>query len=120
MAGYDSVSPRPLLVHLELEGPVAHERVELPERAVVEQLLHALARCQLALGMLLLDRVLGCGVDRLEAQLLELGELLFVGFGDLLAHLRRPMVLRLRQIHSRIGPKVRISATSIAASVPTT
>ena len=85
MPGHDRVAPGALLVHVELVGAVPHERVELPERAGVEQLLDALAGGQLALRVLLLDRLLGGGVDGLEAQLLELRELLLVCLGDLLA-----------------------------------
>jgi hypothetical protein len=64
---------------------MAHERVELLEGARVEQLLHALPRCVLATSVLLL---LGLGgrVQRSLAQLLQLGELLVVGFGGLAAH----------------------------------
>ena len=63
VAGDDGVAPGPLLVHVELVGPVPHEGVELLERAGVEQLLDPLAGGQLALGVLLRDRVLGGGVD---------------------------------------------------------
>ena len=66
---------------LELVGAVAHERVELLERAGVEQLLDPLAGGHLALRVLLGDRVLGRGVGRLEAQLLELRELLLECLG---------------------------------------
>jgi len=64
---------------------MAHEGVELLEGARVEQLLDPLAGGVLALGVLLLDRGLRGGVDRLVAKLLELGELLLVGLGSLLA-----------------------------------
>jgi len=43
-------------------GAVAHELVQFDEGAVVEQLLDALARGLLALGMLLLDRRLALAV----------------------------------------------------------
>ena len=66
-------------------GAVAHERVELLERARVEQLLDPLAGGQLALGVLLLLG-LRVGVDRLLAQLVELRELLLVGLRRLLPH----------------------------------
>ena len=70
-------------------GPVAGEHVELVERAVVEQVLDALAGEHLALGVLALDGPLGAGVERL---LLALGQL-----GQPLAHRvlghRRPKVL---------------------------
>ena len=71
VAGDHRVAPGPLLLHVELVGPVADEGVELPERARVEQLLDPLAGGQLALRVLLLDRVLGGRVDRLVAQLLS-------------------------------------------------
>jgi hypothetical protein len=80
------VAVRAALLHLELVGAVPHEGVELLERAVVEQLLDPLARGELALRVLLLHRLLGRRVDRLVAQLSELGELLLVCLGDLLAH----------------------------------
>jgi len=47
--------------------PVADERVELPERPGVEQLLDPLAGGQLALGVLLLDGRLRAGVYGLVA-----------------------------------------------------
>ena len=45
-----------------------------------------LPRRQLALLVLLGDRLLGGGVDRLLAQLAQVGELLLVALGELLAH----------------------------------
>ena len=86
VAGDHGVAPGALLVHVELVGAVADEGVELLERARVEQLLDPLAGGQLALRVLLLDRLLGGGVDRLLAQLPQVGELLLVGLGVLLAH----------------------------------
>jgi hypothetical protein len=65
---------------------VAHERVELLERARVEELLYPLARGELALGVLLLDGGLGGGVDRLLPALLEQPELLLVRLWNLLTH----------------------------------
>src|SRR5438045_3067574 len=94
MTRHDRVSPRPLLVHVELERPVPHERVELSERAVVQEPLDALARCQLSLGVLLLDRFLGGRVQRLEAQLLELPQLLLVGLRNFLTHWTRARMLQ--------------------------
>ncbi len=85
VAGDDRVAPGPVVEHVEVEGAVADERVELLERAGVEQLLDPLAGGQLALGVLLLLR-LRIRVDGLLAQLLELGELLLVGLGRLLSH----------------------------------
>ena len=79
MAGDDGVAPGPFLLHLEVVGAVADEGVELLEGAGVEQLLDPLAGGHLALRVLLLDRLLGGGVDRRLAQLAQVGELLLVG-----------------------------------------
>ena len=86
VAGDDGVAPGPFLLHLEVVGAVAHEGVELLEGAGVEQLLDPLAGGHLALRVLLLDRLLGGGVDRRLAQLAQVGELLLVGDRVLLAH----------------------------------
>ena len=86
VAGDHRVAVGPALLHVELVGAVADEGVELLERAGVEQLLDPLAGGELALRVLLLDRLLGGRVDRLLAQLAQLGELLLVGLGELLAH----------------------------------
>ena len=84
MTGHHRVAPGPVLLHVEVVGAVAHERVELLEGPRVEQLLHALAGRVLAARVLLL---LGLrrGVERRLAQLLQLGELLLVGLRRLLA-----------------------------------
>ena len=94
VAGDDGVAPGPVLLHLEVVGAVADEGVELLEGAGVEQLLDPLAGGHLALRVLLLDRLLGGGVDRRLAQLAQVGELLVVGFGVLLAHRRAEVYLR--------------------------
>ena len=73
VAGDDRVAPGARLVHLEVVRAVAHVRVELLERAGVEQLLDPLAGRVLALRVLLLDRLLGGVVDRGVAQLLRAG-----------------------------------------------
>ena len=86
VAGDDGVAPGPFLLHLEVVGAVADEGVELLEGAGVEQLLDPLAGGHLALRVLLLDRLLGGGVDRRLAQLAQVGELLLVGFGVPFAH----------------------------------
>ena len=86
VAGDDGVAPGPFLLHLEVVGAVADEGVELLEGAGVEQLLDPLAGGHLALRVLLLDRLLGGGVDRRLAQLAQVGELLLVGDRVLLAH----------------------------------
>ena len=74
-AGDDRVAVRPLLLHAERVGAVAHELVELDERALVEQLLDALAGGLLALGVLLLDRGLAARGHGLVVAHLEIGEL---------------------------------------------
>ena len=86
VAGDDGVAPGPFLLHLEVVGAVADEGVELLEGAGVEQFLDPLAGGHLALRVLLLDRLLGGGVDRRLAQLPQVGELLVVRYGVLLAH----------------------------------
>ena len=86
VAGDDGVAPGPFLLHLEVVGAVADEGVELLEGAGVEQLLDPLARRHLALRVLLLDRLLGGGVDRRLAQLAQVGQLLLVGDRVFLAH----------------------------------
>src|SRR5262245_41076891 len=65
---------------------MADEGVELLERARVEQLVDPLAGRQLALLVLLLDRLLRAGVERLVAELAQIGELLVVGDRVLLSH----------------------------------
>ncbi len=86
VAGDDRVAVGPVLLHVELVGAVAHERVELLEGARVKQLLDPLPRGVLAALVLLGDGRLAARVDRLLADLLELGELLLVGLGRLHAH----------------------------------
>jgi hypothetical protein len=86
VAGDHRVAPRPVLVHLEVRRAVADVRVELVERARVEQLLDPLAGRVLALRVLFLDRLLGGVVDHRVAQLLQLREALLVGLGALAAH----------------------------------
>ncbi len=51
-AGDDAVAGDFVVLHAELGGAVLDEHVELLERAFVEQQLHALARGELALGVL--------------------------------------------------------------------
>ena len=86
VAGHHRVAPGTVALHLEVVGPVAHERVELLEGPGVEQLLDPLARGVLALRVLLLDGLLGRVVDRRGPVLLELGEALLVGLRALAAH----------------------------------
>jgi len=50
-AGDDAIAQNLLLVHAEIRLAVDHQRVDLAERAFVEQQLDALAGGQLALGL---------------------------------------------------------------------
>ena len=74
-AGDDRVAVGALGLHAERVGAVAHELVELDERAGVEQLVDALARRLLALGVLLLDRRLAARRHGFVVAHLEVGEL---------------------------------------------
>src|SRR5207247_10996645 len=80
------------IVELELVGSVPDERVELLEGAGVEQLLDPLPSGELALRVLLLDRLLGAGVNGLVAELAEVGKRLLVGDRVLLSHCRQSRV----------------------------
>src|SRR4029077_17396776 len=73
-AGDDGVAPGPFFLHLEVVGAVAHEGVELLEGAGIEEQVDALARGQLAAGVLLLDGFLGGRVDRRLAQFAQVGD----------------------------------------------
>ena len=73
---HDCVTPRSLVAHPELALAMAHEPVELDERARVDEQLDSLAGEELAALVLPRDRLLGPGVRRLLAQLSEPGELL--------------------------------------------
>ena len=75
VARHDGVAPRPLLAHAELALAVAHEAVELDERAGVEQELDPLAGEELAALVLPRDRFLGARVLGGVAQLAQPGEL---------------------------------------------
>ena len=87
VAGHDGVAPGPFLLHLEVVGAVAHERVELLEGAGVEQLLDPLARGQLAAACCFSTASEPSGPPPRAAP--ELGELLLVGLRGLLAHWAR-------------------------------
>jgi hypothetical protein len=78
--GDHRIAPRPVALHVELGGPVAHEGVELLEGPVVQQLLDALARGELA-PVVLLGLGLGRGVHRRLAQLVQLRQALHEGLG---------------------------------------
>ena len=97
VAGDHGVAPGPVAQHVEVGGAVPDERVQLLERARVEQLVDPLAGGQLALGVLLLLR-LRVGVGRLLAQLLELLELLLVGLGRLLPHAAGRLAVRVEPL----------------------
>ena len=99
--GDHGVAPRPVAVHVELGGAVAHEGVELLEGARVQQLLDPLARRVLAAVVLLGDGVVGALASGL-AQLAELRELLLVGLRRALARHRARTVTR-----PRVGAVVR-------------
>ncbi len=118
VAGDDRVAPGPALVHPELRRAVADEGVELLERARVEQLLDPLARGQLALGVLLVHRLLGGGVDGLVAKLAQVGELLLVGLGKALAH-GRGILGRARRRSSRLRARRRMRGSTTRASAST-
>src|SRR5262249_9481049 len=75
IAGDDGVAVRPAIEHPEVRLAVTDVAVELDERARVEQLDEPLAREQLPLLSLALDRLLPRGVLPFVAQLLELSEL---------------------------------------------
>ncbi len=57
VAGHDAVPQHLLVGEVEVCGPVGDEPVQLHERSGVEQEIQALARGELALGVLLLDAV---------------------------------------------------------------
>jgi len=82
-------------------GAVAHERVELLEGAGVQQLLDALPSRVLAARVLLLLCLRG-GVQGGFSQLMELGELLPLGLGRLLAMLLAVPAARARE-QGRVG-----------------
>ncbi|GBD45567.1 hypothetical protein HRbin41_00375 [bacterium HR41] len=88
MTGDYRVAPRTVLEHVEVEGAVANESVDLDERTRIEQLLDPLARGELA-ALVLLALGLGARMTGLLAQLLELRDLLFESFRRLLTHRAR-------------------------------
>ena len=95
VAGDDGVAVGPALEHPEVRLAMADEAVELDERPGIAELLGALAREQLALGAMLLDRLRRPGVPRLVAQL---GQPLQLLRGGLV-----PSLLRLRHRAQRIA-----------------
>src|SRR5439155_3877938 len=83
-AGDDAVARHLVLLHAELGGAVLDEHVEFLERSLVEQQLDALARGQLAAGVLRLDALL-------PAAELCAGTTIFKGVQDIL-HLLPPVL----------------------------
>ncbi len=75
VAGDDAVAIRPVLLLPKGHRPVARERVELDERVLVQQRRDPLARCVLALGVLLLDRPGRPGMHLLVVASHQVGEL---------------------------------------------
>src|SRR3546814_7125102 len=71
VAGHHAVAGDLLLLHAEVEAAVLDIHVPLLEGALVEQDLQALARGQLALGVLRLDALLAAADRRLRAHRLE-------------------------------------------------
>jgi hypothetical protein len=84
VAGHHGVAPGPVALHAELDGPVAHEGVELLEGTGVEQLLDPLARGVLA-AVVLLGLGLGRGVHRRLAELVQMSEALLEALRVVLA-----------------------------------
>ena len=106
VAGHHRVAVGPVLLHLEVRGPVADIGVELLEGPRVQQLVDPLAGRVLALRVLLLDGlVLGVVADR-GAQLLEPGEPLRERLGSLLTH-RPPRVSVARKPVRTYGRRAR-------------
>ena len=85
VAGDDRVAPGPVALHVEVRRAMPDERVQLREGAGVQQPLDALARGELA-AVVLLALLLGRGVDRGLAQLLQLGEAVLERLGWVLRH----------------------------------
>src|SRR6185295_10454921 len=81
VTGDDGVAVRAALEHPEVRFAVADVAVELDERARVEQLDEPLAREELALLALALDRLVGAGVLGLVAEVPQLVELGLGGVG---------------------------------------
>ena len=78
MAGDDAVAEDVLLVEPELGRPMGDERVELDERAGIEQEVESLARGQLAPGVLSFDPDGSPAEQRLGAHPLEPAQSLFI------------------------------------------
>ena len=99
------------LLHAEVGAAVLDEHVELLERAVIEQQVDALARGQLALGVLGGDALLAAAEARAGAAAVEPGEHLFhsdqlpeafgVAFAHSMARPRPGMGLGLRPLRMR-------------------
>jgi hypothetical protein len=74
MAGDDTIAGDALLLHPEVAAAVRHQRVELLERARVEQILDALARGELAVIVLLRDPRLAAADARLFVTAAQLAQ----------------------------------------------
>ena len=79
VAGDDAVAEDLLLLHPEVGAAVRHELVDLDEAAGIEEQLDALARGELARGVLALDAGGAAAEHRLLVHLLELLDLFFDG-----------------------------------------
>ncbi len=133
VAGDHAVAEELLLVHPEVVAAVGLELVELDERAGVEQQLDALARGQLAVGVLLVDAIgaaaeLGARVERGEA--LAGREMLFRhGAGKLLrdrargkrpgkGELERTGQRRARRVSQRRGARLQRDRAGAGEDLP--
>ncbi len=85
VAGDDAVAGHLLLGHVEIVAAVLDEHVPLLEGVGIEQQLEALARAELALGVLRLDAALAAAGARARALLLELAKDLMHGLKPLSA-----------------------------------
>jgi hypothetical protein len=74
VAGHHAVAVGAVAVLAEVGGAVPGQRVELHERARVQQGVDPLARGPLALGVLLSHRTLGSGMHRLMAAAPQVGD----------------------------------------------
>jgi hypothetical protein len=93
-AGNDAVAGHLLFGHAEIDGAVGDVHVVFFKRAFIEQHLDALARRQLALGMLGVDTLLPAAKPRL-------GAARFHGFDDIAHASSRRLCLLLSRKHDR-------------------
>ena len=97
MARHDAVAGHDLIGHAEVAAPVRDELVDFFERARIEQQLDALARRQLAGGVLLLEAI---GTAATLGPALEIGENVFgvqaftaCAFSQSFRNFSRPMLV---------------------------